>query len=136
MKSKSKTNSANADKPRVKLPAKVHDDKQTITIRIPFRLRTRGGRKLVLAPDGERVTQLCSRFDSSVVKALARAFRWRKLIEDGTYASIAEIAEAEKINDSYVGRILRLTLLAPKVVESLLQGSPSGTVELAELMRV
>lgn len=51
-----------------------------------------------------------------MVKAIARAFRWREMLENGTCATIAEIADAEKINESYVGRVLRLTLLAPDIV--------------------
>ena len=53
-----------------------------------------------------------------MVKAIARAFRWREMLENGTHATIAEIAAAEKINESYVGRVLRLTLLAPDIVEA------------------
>jgi hypothetical protein len=54
-----------------------------------------------------------------MVKAIALAFQWRKLQESGTHATIAEIAAADKINESYVGRILRLTLLAPDIVEAI-----------------
>jgi DNA-binding IscR family transcriptional regulator len=57
-----------------------------------------------------------------MVKAIARAFRWRALLEDGTHATISEIAAAEKINESYVGRVLRLTLLAPDTVEAIWTG--------------
>jgi hypothetical protein len=56
------------------------------------------------------------------VKAIARAFRWREMLEDATHGTIVEIAAAEKINESYVGRVLRLTLLAPKIVEGILKG--------------
>jgi hypothetical protein len=57
-----------------------------------------------------------------MIKALARAFRWRKLLETGVYATIEELAAAEKINPSYVSRILRMTLLAPDIVEAILDG--------------
>ena len=67
-----------------------------------------------------------TRFDNAMVKAVARAFRWRELLENGTHATIAEIAAAEKINASYVGRVLRLTLLAPDIVEEILgRGQPT-----------
>ena len=62
-----------------------------------------------------------------LVKALARAFRWRRMLETGRYGTIDEIAAAEKINDSYVSRVLRLTLLAPEIVEAILDGrQPEG----------
>ena len=70
-----------------------------------------------------------------MVKAIARAFRWRELLENGTHATIAEIAAAEKINESYVGRVLRLTLLAPDIVEAILGGRQPAGLQLADLLR-
>src|SRR5258708_39078233 len=99
-------------------------DGRTVTVWIPMSIRRRGGRKLVLAPDGTTDTWAmpCRRVDNAMVKAVARAFRWREMLENGTHATIAEIATTEKINESYVGRILRLTLLAPEIVEAILGG--------------
>jgi hypothetical protein len=54
-----------------------------------------------------------------MVKAIGRAFRWRKLLETDTHTTVAEIAAVEKINSSYVGRVLRLTLLSPEIVEAI-----------------
>ena len=89
-------------------------DCRTVTVRVPISIRRRGGRKLVLAPDGTNVTTAHVRryMDNAMVKAIARAFRWREMLENGTHATIGEIAAAEKINETYVGRVLRLTLLA------------------------
>jgi hypothetical protein len=70
-----------------------------------------------------------TRFDDSLAKAVARAFRWKTRLEDGTYATINEIAEAEKINFSYVARILKLSLLAPDILEVILDGRTTLTVE-------
>jgi hypothetical protein len=70
-----------------------------------------------------------------MVRAIARAFRWREMLENGTHATIAEIAAAEKFNDSYVGRVLRLTLLAPDIVEAILGGRQPAEVTLAVLLR-
>lgn len=70
-----------------------------------------------------------------MVKALARAFCWRKLLETGVYGTIEELAVAEKINPSYVSRILRMTLLAPDIVEAIQNGTHSPDVTLATMMR-
>ena len=94
----------------------------TLTVKVPLAIRRRGGRKVVVAPEGAAWAPLRARVDSTLVKALARAFRWRRMLEDGRYASIAELARAEKINESYVCRVLRLTLLAPEIVEAILDG--------------
>ena len=112
-------------------------DARTITVRIPISIRRRGGRKLVIAPDGTPDTRAthCRRIDNAMIKAIARAFRWREMLETSTHATIAEIAAAEKINESYVGRILRLTLLAPDIVEAILAGRQPAQMTLAVLMR-
>jgi hypothetical protein len=112
-------------------------DVRTFTVRVPISIRRHGGRKLVLAPDGTNVTTapIHRHIDSAMVKAIARAFRWREMLENGTHATIAEIAAAEKINESYVGRVLRLTLLAPDIVEAILSGRQPADMTLAVLMQ-
>ena len=108
---------------------------QMLTVHIPLTVRRRGGRKVVIAPDGtEAPAVVAARIDSTLVKALARAFRWRRMLERGRYATIDELAAAEKINASYVSRILRLTLLAPDIVEAILDGRQVPEVTLAVLM--
>jgi hypothetical protein len=116
--------------------ARVSHDGRTITVRVPMVFTKRGGRKLVISPDGvSTVASSRPRVDNTMVKALARAFRWRKLLETGVFATVDEIAASEKINASYVGRILRLTLLAPDIVEAILDGLQPAGVTLAVLMR-
>ncbi|WP_431285005.1 hypothetical protein ACQW02_09375 [Humitalea sp. 24SJ18S-53] len=68
------------------------------------------------------VAPVTTRADPALVKALARAFRYQRLLDEGRYASISEMAEAEKIERGYLGSLLRLTLLAPDIVESILDG--------------
>jgi hypothetical protein len=108
---------------------------EVVRVRVPFSIRKRGGRKLVVVPAGAAALPERPRVDNTMVKALARAFRWRKLLEAGAYGSIEELAEAEKINPSYVSRILRLTLLAPDIVELVLNGIHDPKLILATLMQ-
>lgn len=116
---------------------RVMDDGQIVTVRVPISIRSRGGRKLVLAPNGATQPEALvhRRVDSAMIKAIARAFRWREMLEDGTHATITEIAAAEKINQSYVCRILRLTLLAPDIVEAILNGRQPPRMQLDDLLR-
>jgi hypothetical protein len=116
---------------------KIRDDGRSVTVRVPISIRTRGGRKLVLAPDGQTVTAapICRHIDNAMVKAIARGFRWREMLENGKYSTIREIAESEKINESYVSRVLRLTLLAPEIVEAILGGRQALGVQLEGLLR-
>ena len=109
---------------------------QTVTVTVPFAIRKRGGRKLVITPDGTATAPVTrARLDSTLLKALARGFRWRKLLETGDYATIEEIAEAENINPSYVSRVLRMTLLAPEIVETILAGKQPKALTMAKAMQ-
>src|SRR4029079_14247193 len=116
---------------------KLSDDGRTVTVRVPISIRRRGGRKFVLAPDGTNVTTALVRrhVDNAMVKAIARSFRWREMLEKGEYSTIREIAVAESINESYVGRVLRLTLLAPDIVVTILAGHQMAKLQLENLMK-
>lgn len=120
----------------MKAEVRISEDGRTVIVRVPISLRKRGGRKLVITPNGSGPwAPPRARVDSALVKALARASRWRKLLETGVYATIDEIAAAEKINDSYVSRVLRLSLLAPDIVETILDGRHHPALHLDALLR-
>jgi len=98
-------------------------DGTTLVVRIPMRFQRRRGRKRIVAPDGSELAPATKpQPDGTLVKALARAWRWQKMLDDGVYTTISEMADAEGINRSYVSRILRLALLAPDIVEAILNG--------------
>jgi hypothetical protein len=107
-------------------------DGTTLVVRIPMRFQRRGGRKRIVALDGSYVVPNSKpQPDGTLVKALARAWRWQRMLDEGRFANAAEIAAAEGINRSYVSRVLRLTLLAPVIVERIMEGSnPAGLAEL------
>jgi hypothetical protein len=102
-----------------------------MTVHVPFRVVKRGGRKEMHLPEGAAQPR---RTDSSLVKALARAFRWKRMLESGEFATIAELAEREGIAPSYMTRVLRLTLLSPDIVEAILDGKQGPEVTLARVL--
>ncbi|MBR0679333.1 hypothetical protein GXW74_02445 [Roseomonas eburnea] len=104
---------------------------QTLTVLIPLRAKPRGGRKAMVTPG---VLALERRQDITLIKAVARAFRWRRMLESGQFTTIKELAAAERINSSYVSRLLRLTLLAPDIVEAILDGRQPEEMTLPALM--
>jgi hypothetical protein len=109
-------------------------DGSTLVVRIPMRFQRRGGRKRIVAPDGSQIVPISKpQPDGTLVKALARAYRWQRVLERGEYGTLAELAEAERISRSYVCRVLRLTLLAPDIVERILDGRP--TAGLAQFLK-
>jgi hypothetical protein len=109
-------------------------DGNTLVVRIPMRFQRRGGRKRIVAPDGSALAASSKpQPDGTLLKALARAWRWARMLESGEYGTLAELAAAERISRSYVCRVLRLTLLAPDVVERILDGRP--TTGLAHVLK-
>jgi hypothetical protein len=111
-------------------------DGDTITVTIPMTWKRRGGRKVIIAPDGgDAWAPAKPRPDETLIRALARAHRWKRLLEEGTYRSAVEIAEAEGVTRSFVNRLLRLTLLAPDVQEAILDGRQPKGLQLEELTR-
>ena len=103
----------------------------TVTLHVPFRIVKRGGRKEMQLPEGSTHPR---RADSALVKALARAFRWKRKLDSGEFATIAELAEREGIAPSYMTRVMRLTLLAPEIVEAILDGKQRPKVTLARVL--
>jgi hypothetical protein len=111
-------------------------DGSTLVVRIPMRFQRRGGRKRIVAPDGTELSPVSKpQPDGTLTKALERAWRWQRMLDDGVYASVSEIGEAENISKSYVSRILRLALLAPDIVEAILARQTDQTVMLERLER-
>ena len=104
---------------------------KTVTLHIPFRVVKRGGRKEMQMPEGVAQPR---RADSTLVKALARAFRWKRMLESGEFTTIGELAGREGIAPSYMTRVLRLSLLAPDFVEAILDGRQGSEVTLARLL--
>src|SRR5690606_27242891 len=102
-----------------------------ITVQVPFRVVKRGGRKEMQLPDGATLSR---KPDNTLVKALARAFRWKRMLDSGEFATIADLAEREGIAPSYMTRVMRLTLLAPDIVEAILDGRQGPEVTLGRLL--
>jgi hypothetical protein len=105
---------------------RLSPDGSTLTVFVAMAWRRRGGRKVIVAPPGCDDWALPPKIDRALVKALARARRWQRMLESGEYGSLAEMADAERISRSYVSRILRLTLFAPDIVERILDGRPTA----------
>ena len=106
-----------------------------MTVRVPLTIRRRPGCKTVVTPvrqNGDAVVP--TRADPALLKALARAFRYQKLLDEGRYASISEMAAAERIERGYLGTLLRLTLLAPDIVQGVLEGRQPAGLTLPRLL--
>jgi hypothetical protein len=106
----------------------------TLTIRIPIRLQRRGGRKLIMTPEGVAAPARKPSRDDTLIKALVRAHQWRRKIESGRAKSITDLAEQEGVTDAYVCRLLPLTCLSPDIVEAILEGRQPRGLRLAEML--
>ena len=115
--------------------ALISQDGHTAIVSISVSFLQRGGRKQVLSPPGTAPWSPAPRVDGALVKAVVRAHRWRHMLESGEFSSSAELAKAEKVNDSYLSRILRLTLIAPDIIEAILSGRQPRTLQLDDLLK-
>jgi hypothetical protein len=106
---------------------------QTITIHVPMRFSIRGGRKVIISEIGTSRSR--PKIENALLKALARAHRWRSQIENGEYATITDLAKANNVNQSYACRLLRLSLLAPSIVVGILNGRQNSELTLKDLTR-
>jgi hypothetical protein len=114
--------------------AEARLDGTALIVHIPMRFQRRGGGKRIVSPDGSDLAPAPkAQADGALIKALARAWRWQRMLDEGRFASVRELAEAERVSLSYISRIVRLTLLAPDIVERILEGPPRP--QLAELMQ-
>jgi len=113
----------------------VSPDGRTATVSIPVSFLQRRGRKQILTPPGAAPWSAAPRVDTALVKAVVRAHRWRQMLESGEYSSSAELGKAKKVNDSYLSRILRLTLIAPGIIEAILTGRQPSTLQLDDLLK-
>ena len=104
---------------------------ETVTLHVPFFVVKRGGRKEIQLPEADALPR---RTDNTLLKALGRAFRWKRILEMGEFATIAELAEREGIAPSYMTRVMRLTLLAPDIVVAILDGKQEPGVTLAQVL--
>lgn len=113
------------------MKAELSKDGKIITVTIPMKFGRRGGRKMIIAPDGS----LPLPRDDSLARLLAKAHRWLKQMEEGKVGSIKELAERENLNDSYVAKVLRLPLLAPDIVKLILDNQQPDIMTWRELSR-
>ena len=115
---------------------KTRVDGSTLIVHITMRFHRHDGRKRIVAPDGSgHRAQPKPQPAGTLVKALAPAWRWQRMLNEGLYTSVSEIGDAENISKSYVSRILRLALLAPDLVEGILAGGTDPALMLESLER-
>jgi hypothetical protein len=116
----------------------------TLTVHVPMAFAIRGGRKQIISEFGQATDMTAvmtaprrapHRIENALIKALARAYRWQRMIENGEYASITELAQAQNINQSYACRILRLALLAPSIVSDILNGHRTSDMMLTRILK-
>lgn len=109
--------------------------KCTLTTEIAMKFRIRGGKTVMVLPDGTRAIERKEAIvDSTMVKVIARGHRWQRLLSNGSYATIEDLAAAEKINPSYVSRVTRLAFLSPGIIEAILDGEQPAHLTMKDLL--
>ncbi len=113
----------------------VSRDGDAIVVRIPVRFYRRNGRQMVLTRGDHGQTSPDRETNGSLVSALAKAYRWQEQLESGEYTSFEDLAAGNGVDRTYVGRILRLTSLAPGIVERVLDGDEPEGISLRRLQK-
>ena len=111
----------------------VSRDGDAIVVRIPVRFHRRNGRQMVLTHGGNGDGDNERESNGTLVSALAKAYRWQEQLESGEYTGLEDLASANGVDRTYVGRVLRLTSLAPEIVERILNGDEPVGMSLAKL---
>jgi hypothetical protein len=118
------------------MPNEINRDGTSLTVSIPMAIRKRGGRKLIVSPAGAAPwAPSRPQIDNTLLRAVVQAFHWKRQLELGQFATISELAESERLDRSFVSHVLRLTLLAPDLIEAILDGRQPRTMELQPLVR-
>ena len=105
-----------------------------MSVFMPLKLKKRGGRKMVLAPEGVQPPADDSGVDMTLLKALVKAYLWQQQLKSGKYSGMKELCERESITAKYAQLILRLNFLAPKLKEAIINGTQPRHLKLADLM--
>lgn len=105
-----------------------------MSVFMPLKLKKRGGRKMVLAPEGVQPPVDDSGVDMTLLKALVKAHLWQRQLKSGKYSGMKELCERESITAKYAQLILRLNFLAPKLKEAIINGTQPRHLKLADLM--
>ena len=106
-----------------------------IMISVPIRLTRRGQGIHVSYPDGIAGSRP-NYPDQVLVRALARAHRWRAMLESGDARSIAGLARSEHRGETYISRLLRLTYIAPDLIDAILNGTQAACFTVQKLRNV
>jgi hypothetical protein len=107
----------------------------TITVHIPISFKRHGGRRYILAPDAVADQFLPPKEYAPILKAIAQAFQWKEMIDRGKVSSASDLAQSIKVNESYMARVLRLSLLAPDIIEAILDGRQPKQLTLTDLFK-
>ncbi|TAH37796.1 MAG: hypothetical protein EYC62_00780 [Alphaproteobacteria bacterium] len=105
-----------------------------IRIHVPVAFKRRGGRKLIMLPEGSPAAAASARQDATLINGIAKAWRWQELYERGKFASLEAFTEKYKINKSYAARVMRLNLLAPDIRMAIMDGEQPKDLQLADLL--
>lgn len=107
-------------------------DGQRVTL-VPLTIKRRQNRKLLIPPTPESATSAAGGLDAPMIKTLGKAFYWKRLLEEGRYPTTTDLARALKLEPGWVAEVLRLTLLAPDIVEAILDGRQPRHLNLQTL---
>lgn len=109
-------------------------EEEIIDIFVPIEIKRKRGVAIIIEPKNITREEGLQHFDDKMIKTIARAYKWRIMVDEGQVKSLAEIAEKENITASYVSRVFNLNFLSPKIVGRILDGTHPRELRLTDLI--
>ncbi len=110
------------------------DHSETIDIFVPLEIKRRSGTATLMIPKNSNKVDDQKHFDNKILKSLAKAYKWKMMLEKAQVSCLSEIAQREKATPSYVSRVFNLNFLSPRIIDKVLNGAQPRTLKLQDII--
>ena len=101
---------------------------------VPLEIKKRGGSAIIILPKNLKKEEMAKCFDEKMIKAFAKAYKWKNMLEEDKIGSLAQIAVKENITGAYVSKVFNLNFIAPEIVETILNGEQPRELKLQDML--
>ena len=107
---------------------------EIIDLFVPLEIKKRGGSAIIILPKNLKKEEMTKCFDEKMIKAFAKAYKWKNMLEEDEIGSLAQIAVKENITGAYVSKVFNLNFIAPEIVEKILNGEQPRDLKLQDML--
>ena len=107
---------------------------EIIDLFVPLEIKKRGGSAIIILPKNLKKEEMVKCFDEKMIKAFAKAYKWKNMMEEDEIGALAQIAVKENITGAYVSKVFNLNFIAPEIVEKILNGEQPRDLKLQDML--